>query len=218
MFNVPKEYQDKKDANGQPIPVPNEIVEEKKKIAMKLFEKTCDDGEYESCYHAASHYIDPSKLFNNQIFFSLSLCLFVFNSVVIFCLFLDCLFSFLFAFFLFISVFLYFFSSHLFYYISSDVFPFIPSFISFVYFFRIILLIPLFLLLLERTDRDPKKAIGLLERACNSSHAPSCYNLAVMYKSGDIGVPKNDAEFEKYKDITNRLIKQFGGLHSKKTA
>ena len=37
--------------------------------------------------------------------------------------------------------------------------------------------------------RNPLKSIHLFEQSCNTSdHAPSCYNLAVMYKKGDKGV------------------------------
>ena len=37
--------------------------------------------------------------------------------------------------------------------------------------------------------RNPLKSIQLFEQSCNTSdHAPSCYNLAVMYKKGDKGI------------------------------
>jgi hypothetical protein len=35
-------------------------------------------------------------------------------------------------------------------------------------------------------DRNPKKAVSLLENSCNANHAPSCFNLAVLFKKGDI--------------------------------
>lgn len=96
---------------------------------MKLFDWSCKEGEYESCYHAASHYLNP-----------------------------------------------------------------------------------------ERSDRNPPLAIDYLEKACHRNHAPSCFNLAVMYRTGDKGVPKNAELFEKYKDITNKLVKQSGSLSGKKAA
>ncbi len=38
--------------------------------------------------------------------------------------------------------------------------------------------------------RDPEFARALFEKGCRQSHAPSCFNLAVMYKNGDTGVEK----------------------------
>jgi TPR repeat protein len=37
--------------------------------------------------------------------------------------------------------------------------------------------------------RDPVKAKALLETGCARAHGPSCFNLAVMHKKGDDGVP-----------------------------
>lgn len=39
-------------------------------------------------------------------------------------------------------------------------------------------------------SRDPVKARSLLEEGCGHQHAPSCFNLAVMYKNGDEGVSR----------------------------
>ena len=47
-----------------------------------------------------------------------------------------------------------------------------------------------------------------------ANHAPSCYNLAVMYKKGDVGIPPDEKRFEEFKDITNKLVEQYGGLKS----
>jgi TPR repeat protein len=58
----------------------------------------------------------------------------------------------------------------------------------------------------KEAARDPKKAQEYFTRGCDANHGPSCYNLAVMYKNGDIGVPKDEAQFEKYKKITNELV------------
>ncbi len=38
--------------------------------------------------------------------------------------------------------------------------------------------------------RDPESAQALFEKGCGQGHSLSCYNLAVMYKNGDTGVPK----------------------------
>lgn len=40
------------------------------------------------------------------------------------------------------------------------------------------------------TARDPPRAQKLLEKGCSHNHGPSCYNLTVMYKNGDDGVPR----------------------------
>lgn len=34
------------------------------------------------------------------------------------------------------------------------------------------------------------QAKALLEKGCARSYGPACFNLAVMYKNGDEGVPK----------------------------
>ncbi|CAN0151493.1 unnamed protein product [Scytosiphon promiscuus] len=38
--------------------------------------------------------------------------------------------------------------------------------------------------------RDPPRALALLEKGCSYNHGPSCYNLTVMLKKGDEGVPR----------------------------
>jgi TPR repeat protein len=38
--------------------------------------------------------------------------------------------------------------------------------------------------------RDVPTAKSLLEKGCARGHGPSCFNLAVMYKKGDVGVSK----------------------------
>mmetsp|Transcript_30397 Transcript_30397/g.39232 ORF Transcript_30397/g.39232 Transcript_30397/m.39232 type:complete len:221 (-) Transcript_30397:103-765(-) len=60
-------------------------------------------------------------------------------------------------------------------------------------------------------NRDPARAKSLLEVSCDRGHAPSCFNLAVMYKNGDTGVPSNQEKFKEYKNITEVLVKQAGG-------
>ena len=40
------------------------------------------------------------------------------------------------------------------------------------------------------TPRDPPRAKALLEKGCSHNHGPSCYNLTVMLKKGDDGVPR----------------------------
>mmetsp|Transcript_13581 Transcript_13581/g.29533 ORF Transcript_13581/g.29533 Transcript_13581/m.29533 type:complete len:359 (+) Transcript_13581:94-1170(+) len=60
--------------------------------------------------------------------------------------------------------------------------------------------------------RDPKFAEELLQLGCSRGHAPSCYNLAVMYTQGDEGVDKSDEKAKEYQDKTEELVKRFGGL------
>ena len=50
------------------------------------------------------------------------------------------------------------------------------------------------------------------------NHAPSCYNLAVMYCRGDSGVQKDETLFKKYQKRTNDLIQVYGSVDSKKLA
>eukprot|EP01036_Dinobryon_divergens_P022221 gene22221-30462_t len=66
----------------------------------------------------------------------------------------------------------------------------------------------------DNVEREPLKAVDYMMKACSANHAPACYNLAVMYKKGDIGIPPDEKRFEEYKDITNNLIEHYGGLKS----
>lgn len=59
--------------------------------------------------------------------------------------------------------------------------------------------------------RDPGRAIPLLERACKSNNAASCFNLARLYKFGDVGVAPNAVEFKLYDEKTRALKVQLGG-------
>ena len=68
------------------------------------------------------------------------------------------------------------------------------------------------------TNRDPKRSISLLEKSCAGNHAPSCFNLAVLYKKGDVGVPPSEELFMQYKERTSDLVKIYGGLGGQKTA
>ena len=70
----------------------------------------------------------------------------------------------------------------------------------------------------EEAQRNPKKAVGLLEKACKSNHAPSCFNLAVLYKNGDEGVTKSEALFEQYKARTNELVKLYGAVSGQRAS
>jgi TPR repeat protein len=65
-------------------------------------------------------------------------------------------------------------------------------------------------------ERNPLKASDHFHIACSSNHAPSCYNLAVLYKNGDTGVPKDEAKFEYYRNRTNELVNVYGGLGGRK--
>ena len=66
--------------------------------------------------------------------------------------------------------------------------------------------------------RNPARAKQLLETACHRGHAPACFNLAVMYKNGDDGVRKNTKLFEHYKEITQQLVDQAGGMRGTKAS
>lgn len=60
--------------------------------------------------------------------------------------------------------------------------------------------------------RDPVAAKNYLELACDANFAPACHNLAVMFKNGDKGVPKDAAKFEEYSKRTKELIAMAGGV------
>jgi TPR repeat protein len=67
----------------------------------------------------------------------------------------------------------------------------------------------------EYIPRDPKRAEQLLQSACRTgAHAPSCFNLAVMYENGDDGVPADPVKAEEYKKKTEKAIETLGGLGS----
>mmetsp|Transcript_4721 Transcript_4721/g.8197 ORF Transcript_4721/g.8197 Transcript_4721/m.8197 type:complete len:343 (-) Transcript_4721:1503-2531(-) len=61
--------------------------------------------------------------------------------------------------------------------------------------------------------RDPPHAERLLLKACMThGHAPSCYNLAVMYTQGDDGVPCDPDKARKFQEKTEEMVNQFGGF------
>lgn len=60
--------------------------------------------------------------------------------------------------------------------------------------------------------RDPHRAETLLVNGCDRGHAPSCYNLAVMYTQGDDSVPQSDEKADIYKKKTEELVERFGGF------
>jgi TPR repeat protein len=60
--------------------------------------------------------------------------------------------------------------------------------------------------------RDPLFAEKLLQLGCSRGHAPSCYNLAVMYTQGDEGIEKNEEKAKEYQEKTEELVKRFGGF------
>jgi len=68
------------------------------------------------------------------------------------------------------------------------------------------------------TYRSPVNAAELLTKACDSNHAPSCFNLAVMYKHGDTGVTPDPAKYESYRQKTQALVGETGSLKGTKTA
>ena len=61
-------------------------------------------------------------------------------------------------------------------------------------------------------QRDPPRAERLLQQGCDRGHAPSCYNLAVMYTQGDDGVPQSDEKADVYRSKTEDHVERFGGL------
>mmetsp|Transcript_5869 Transcript_5869/g.12331 ORF Transcript_5869/g.12331 Transcript_5869/m.12331 type:complete len:191 (+) Transcript_5869:877-1449(+) len=61
-------------------------------------------------------------------------------------------------------------------------------------------------------SRDPPRAEELLRNGCDRGHAPSCYNLAVMYTQGDDGVPQSDEKADLYKKKTEEYVERFGGF------
>ena len=61
-------------------------------------------------------------------------------------------------------------------------------------------------------QRDPPRAEQLLQQGCDRGHAPSCYNLAVMYTQGDDGVPQSDEKADVYRKKTEDHVERFGGL------
>lgn len=61
--------------------------------------------------------------------------------------------------------------------------------------------------------RDPPRAEKLLLNAClTSGHAPSCYNLAVMYNNGDDGVPVDEEKALEFKQKVEEMVSRFGGF------
>ena len=62
------------------------------------------------------------------------------------------------------------------------------------------------------------KALRYFEKACNSNHPASCYNLAVMYKKGDDGVPADEKLFIEFKAKAEEVVKHSGSYKSLRTA
>jgi len=61
--------------------------------------------------------------------------------------------------------------------------------------------------------RDPERAEQLLKSACRTgAHAPSCFNLAVMYQNGDDGVAADPVKAEEYKKKTENAVQILGGM------
>ena len=61
--------------------------------------------------------------------------------------------------------------------------------------------------------RDPRRAESLLLKGClTSGHAPSCYNLAVMYTQGDDGVAKDEEKAREFQKKTEEMVSKFGGF------
>mmetsp|Transcript_14412 Transcript_14412/g.22219 ORF Transcript_14412/g.22219 Transcript_14412/m.22219 type:complete len:343 (-) Transcript_14412:38-1066(-) len=61
--------------------------------------------------------------------------------------------------------------------------------------------------------RDAPRAEQLLTKSClKSGHAPSCYNLAVMYTQGDDGVPADPEKAKEFQKKTDDMVSKFGGF------
>jgi len=54
--------------------------------------------------------------------------------------------------------------------------------------------------------RTPAKAVNFLDIACDANDGKSCYNLAVLFKRGDKGVPPDQEKFKKYATKANEII------------
>lgn len=67
-------------------------------------------------------------------------------------------------------------------------------------------------------NRNPKKAESQFLYSCGRNHVASCKNLAVMYNHGDTNVPKDNEKFEKFKEVTLNLVKQYGSIGGKRVA
>lgn len=62
-------------------------------------------------------------------------------------------------------------------------------------------------------QRDPPRAEQLLIQGCmTNGHAPSCYNLAVMYTQGDDGVSIDEEKAREYQEKTEEMVEKFGGF------
>jgi len=64
----------------------------------------------------------------------------------------------------------------------------------------------------ESLKRDPILAKELLEKGCSRGHAPSCYNLAVMFTQGDEGVEKDEEKAKEFQKKTEELVQRYGGF------
>lgn len=69
---------------------------------------------------------------------------------------------------------------------------------------------------IKKIPRDALKAKEYLKKACDANFAPACYNLAVMYKKGDESIAPDVKLHEKYRQKTNELVEQGGGLNGVK--
>jgi len=61
-------------------------------------------------------------------------------------------------------------------------------------------------------ERDPMRAEQLLLSGCERGHAPSCYNLAVMYTQGDVGIPQDQLKADEFQKKTEEMVERYGGF------
>lgn len=60
-------------------------------------------------------------------------------------------------------------------------------------------------------EKDPKKTVPLLRKACDLGSVAGCTNACVMYRNGD-GVPQNEKIAEKYQMLAQRLMQAEGSF------
>ena len=65
---------------------------------------------------------------------------------------------------------------------------------------------------MEPAFYNPIKAEKYLKIGCDKNHQKCCFNLAVMYKKGEKGIPQSDIKSEEYQEKYISLIKQFGKM------
>ena len=68
------------------------------------------------------------------------------------------------------------------------------------------------ILLMEPEFYNPKRAEEYLITGCEKNHQTCCFNLAVMYKKGEEGVPKDLEKSKLFQDKYHSLVKLHGKM------